>query len=205
MNKRNIAIIIGVVILALLIAGVFWLGKKKTVPGATEQKKEFTAVEGEESMVWFPVPELGIEIKVNKYIAPELVYKAQSIEGDWWNSVVFLTHRIVKMAKKNGFSPDSQEPFGCRIGTFYSIVIGKDDKKVLDHYRGRIKDDNLDNLPQVGGYYIDYDSPQFACSYSANGYDAADQEYEDYINLNWLKRGESGIQETLQQSVRRIK
>lgn len=206
MNKKNIIVITIVAILAisLLVVGAFLFEKKKTTSVTVEPKKEFASVEGEEGMVWYPVPELGIEIKVNKDIAPELVYKAQSVEGDWWNSAVFSTQKLIKMAEKNGFSPDSQEPFGCRIGTFSSIVMGRDDQKILDHYQGRIKDDNLNNLPQVGGYYIDYNSPQFACSYGANGYDASDQKYEDFINTNWWKKEGTDMKELLQKAVRRL-
>ena len=147
MNKKNIIIAtVAILVIAVLVGVAFLFEKKKNTSVTAKPKKEFAAVEGEDGLVWYPVPELGIEIKVNKDIAPELVYKAQSVEGDWWNSAVFSTQKLTKIAEQDRFSQKGQEISDCNIGSFSSIVMDRDDQKILDHYQGRIKDDNLGNL-----------------------------------------------------------
>ena len=199
MNKKNIIVIAlgALLVIAVLIGGGFWFGKKKSASVVTEPKKQFATVEGETGYVWYPVPELGIEIKVNKDIAPELVYQVnKSQEGKDIVSVGFTTERMQKIAEKRGLTNENGA-YPCPIGGFTRYNMSKQEYMAMQE---EVYGEGNVTPVEVDGYFIEYGSPQSSCSP-----DKEDGEYESYAILNLWKHSPEDIGESLQQSIRRLR
>lgn len=169
--------------------------------------KSFQPVSGEDDKVWFPVPELGIEIKVNKDIAPELVYKAS--KADWEPeyakydimSAWFTTKGLIDIANKRfGKSIEEDGRFMCHIGIFTRYnVMQKEIEKLSDFSYIQPSVANID------GYFVFFGSSQASCSGEKE-----DLEYEQQVNSWWGRPSSEysetfGVKENLQESVKKIR
>ncbi len=222
MNQRPLFLAVTLVAL-LVISGAFWMMQEHQVavnqpvvadsivetPVQTEPEtqvntsdwkpqlevaKTFEPVTGEDGWVWFPVPELGIGVKVKKDIAPELIYQVKEFQSSEDNSdgkyAQFTTKKLMGIGEKNGLGTYTDQ---CNIGTFvlYNGVNPADLK--MSKKSGSYVDEKE-------GVAVIFRSPQSFCSNK----NEADMNYEEYLILNWLKRVD-GIQEPLTGSVRKIK
>lgn len=210
MKKTNL-ILFAVLALVIALGGFFWFrqGKEARSPvfePSLQQvsTKAFEPVAGEEGWVWFPVPELGIEIKVKADIAPELVYKASKLSAE--HDIVstrFTTKKLNDIATKNGLNVyDNDGGYTCAIGIFTRYNVARKDLEKLSDY-GYIQP----SVADVDGYFVFYGSPQASCTYGSDDkkYNASDREYEQYVVSNWWESNFENLKESLQQSVRKLK
>lgn len=172
--------------------------------------KTFKPVVSENGWVWFPIPELGIEIKVRKEVAGELVYRTKEIvtpDRAPFVSVQFTTKGLLDIARKL-YQKEFEEDGGyvCGVGSFnayQSIPVDLDNNEIYEYSKAHgIK---------LGGSFVWYDSPQSPCVYTPDGQqpNLADAEYEMSIR-NWWGRPSSEYTEKqnlpyhLQKAVRKI-
>lgn len=141
--KRTTIILLGVFVLAAVGGGFLFRGKKYTttpVVSVTEQQKQdqtqariFEPVAGEGGWVWYPVPELGIEIKVNKDIAGELIYQVKEFQTseERGKYAQFTTKRLIGIGEKNGLGTYTEAGYECNIGTFVLSGINQEDLDMI--------------------------------------------------------------------------
>ena len=215
--KRTNIVLLGFFASVILAGCFFWFQQKQEVkspviePSQRNQvsTKSFQPVSGEDDKVWFPVPELGIEIKVNKDIAPELVYKAS--KADWEPeyakydimSAWFTTEKLNDIAKKNGSGVyDNKGWYSCFIGIFTRYNMSKQEYIAL---QTKLYGKEYLMPVEVDGYFIEEGSAQASC-----GSGKEDMDYEQSI-AGWWGRSSSeysetfGVKENLQESVKKIR
>lgn len=139
--------------------------------------KTFSPVVGENGWVWFPVPELGIEIKVKKDIAEELVYQVKK-----WDpekdilSAEFTTKKLSEIERRlYGKSDKVGTRNVCTIGTFTRYNMPEKDYMAMQeetYGEGNVTPVSTD------GYFVEYSSPQSPCG-SDQG--SQDGQYENSL------------------------
>ncbi|MFZ1735356.1 MAG: hypothetical protein IPJ67_02480 [Candidatus Moraniibacteriota bacterium] len=171
--KRNSVII--VVCLALLLAviasGVVWYGKKEKTQALPKQQ-EIPVVEQEQ--VWYPIPELGIEIQLPKDIADDLVYKYKEspvtelvdgkevpIKGAIRKSTLFSTKTLIGLDKENC----SQEEFPG------GIVTRMEGKQSDLEYKDSYANETVAVI-RFDSFFVYYESSQSPCAFDQRVYDA---------------------------------
>ena len=205
MNKK-LFVILG---LSLLLAGgVFWCTMKRqkesvVVPVRQGEVKTYESVKGEEGYVWFPVPELGIEIKVKKDIASELMYQTKEVitpDRAPFTSAQFTTKGLFDIARKlyqKEFEEDGN--YVCGLGsfsTYQSMPVDFDTNEIYEYTKA--------HGVKVNEGFVSYDSPQSTCSSNSS-----DEKYWNYV-ANWWGAPTSEYTETnnllqnLQKAVRKI-
>lgn len=199
MSKKILVVLAGSI---LIVGGVFWFTKKEQTSNTIPVVKTFEAVQGEPDHVWFPVSELGIEVKVRKDIASELLYKV--VNGQSEKDILsaeFTTKKLVEIGEKNGIVAQNQSGrYNCTLGVFTRYNMPEKEYIAMQeetYGEGSVAPTS------VGGYFVQYATPQSSCSFGQNGLVQADADYEEYLNLNWLKRMD-GIQVPVKELVRRI-
>jgi len=203
--KRTTLILLGVFVLAAIGGGAFWFREKKEMKTPVVQQnqdnqspaKATESIMEESNEVWFPVPELGIEIKVRRDIAPELIYQVKRTEREN-NAVIsaqFTTKRLIDIGKKNGLDTyDSTSSYACHAGYFVRYNVSSDDfLKKQEYEYERNHGAVVDGIPIV------YLSAQSYCSRENE-----DIQYEQYVHTGWWKECATDLGGCLQQSVREI-
>lgn len=171
--------------------------------------KTFKAIAGEDGWVWFPVPELGIEIKVRKEVASELAYQTKEISAPDRTpliSVQLTTTRLAEISRKlykKDFEADGS--YVCNVGFFggyMSIPNDFDDEEIYGYEKG--------HGVKIDESFIWYISPQTGCVIDQTSQDA---EYENALLAggNWWGGSKSEYTETqnyadyLKKAIRKIK
>ncbi len=145
--------------------------------------------------MWFPVPELGIKIKVKADIAPELVYQTKNFDSTV--AIQLTTNGLVQMSQKNGLGfQNSEGYYTCDLGRFIKY------NESLQEYLSKKDDDYriLGESADFGKFFVVFYASQSACSDN----NKADMNYENYLSQNWLKRDSNGIRENIQQSIKQL-
>ena len=163
--KRNSVII--VVCLALLLAviasGVVWYGKKEKTQALPKQQ-EIPVVEQEQ--VWYPIPELGIEIQLPKDIADDLVYKYEPRPDQKWKTPKENSLGITKEALLSTKTLITLDSKNCSLENSPAGIIIREEGKQSDY-----SDDSLVNqTPAVsfGSFFVYYSSSQSPCTFGSN-------------------------------------
>lgn len=205
MDKKYLKILVLVAVVLAVVA--FSMSQKKgDVPVVSSTSKGFEVVQDEPDYVWFPVPELGIEIKVRKDVANELLYKV--IEGQSEKdiqSAEFTTKKLTEIGEKNGIVMLNQNGrYNCTLGVFTRYNMPE--KEYIAMQEEMYGEGNVTPI-DIGGYFINYASPQSGCISEAS----PDTEYEQRVITSWWGRPTSEYTETqdfyyhLQKAVRKIK
>lgn len=92
--KPRIVIITIVLLCVSALGGWFWYGKKTSQQTTSSQPQKSQEADLAADEVWYPIPELGIKMKLNKEFAADLVYEyisTQNTEGVQLEDVSFTT------------------------------------------------------------------------------------------------------------------
>lgn len=204
MDKKylKLLILVAAILTAVVVFLVVQKGQNKPVTKDVPSQK-LEAVQDEPDYVWFPVSELGIEIKVKKDIASELLYKVVNAQSEKdVLSAEFTTKKLIEIGEKNGVVVQNQSGrYNCTLGIFTRYNMPEKEYTAMQeeiYGKGSVAPTSVD------GYFVQYATPQASCAFGPNGLIQADADYEEYLNLNWLKRV-NGLQVPLKESVRRIR
>jgi hypothetical protein len=155
MSKKTIVISIIIILIALGVGGWFWYEKK--IESASETSQEEVA----QQMVWYPIPELGIEIQIPKDVVDDLVYVYQIDPTNNNVSSVLLSTKTLISIDGNNCSP-KHSPVG---------ILSRGKGKQSD---SRHKDSHAGETVAVlsfNSFFIYYDGPQSPCVFNQMAYD----------------------------------
>jgi hypothetical protein len=154
MSRKNILLFTtAIFVLLLALGGWFWCEKKRE--GASEMSQEEVA----KQMVWYPIPELGIQIELPKNIADEIVYKyterglaatvnEETSHGNTVKTVSFSSKKLLSIDPENCSA--EQSPLGS-----------------VTRHEGRRPDVSSPwwyvSATQFEGFFVYYGSPQSPC------------------------------------------
>ncbi len=160
MKKYTLSVLV-VLVVILALGGWLWYGKYKLQQA--QIKQESTSTQPQEQ-VWYPIPELGIEVQLSKDIADDLVYKYEEtpvtefINGKYVpmkdvirKSALFSTKTLIALDSQN-----------CSLDYSPAGIMSREEGRQI------IGDSNVTlwqgKAIQFDSFYMYYQGSQAACT-----------------------------------------
>lgn len=171
MNKRNIVIVVCVLVV-LALSGVVWYGKNaKREPVLDSQQPSQMVTEDDNSLqtqpnlypqhivaipgsdqVWYEIPELGVRMKLNKEFAGDLIYK--QLEDSF--SVVLSLKSVTALNEE--CAPKSNGTGGL-FGALFKVKGNAKEEAKTDKYLAA----RVNEYVQISEYYYGLSEAQAVC------------------------------------------
>ena len=184
-NKKTLTIGVSIVFVFLLVVGMgAWKLKNnreiKVVEQAMQQQQGIQNQQAAESeLVWYKVPELGVQFKVEKDMKDELIY---NYKGE--NTATNLDGKTAGKVKTIGFSTKTLANLDKNCSSEKGALGYLEEWDGKSNQFDAIK--NFKNgLKQFDSFVITYEDPQAPCSINYTG--DPNQKTEDPIRMRYVK------------------